>query len=153
MDASYEALNRVVDLLGSPSPTPSPTPSPLQGWDNVYSRHTVANLLLPAVSVEVETNTALLNDKAIRATELIDNRLIRLSIKVHTGYRLGIIDTSSNLLLADEVIRRLRQNVDLGDGYRIFDVTGVAYNVEHTSSGTTGVELLVDIHKVEYYEQ
>lgn len=153
MDCSYETHRRVLAILDIPSPVVSPLPSPLQGWSDVYNHHAVATLVIPSVSVEVETNIPLTNDKAINEQELIDNRLIRLSIRIHTAYRLGVMQTASNLLLADEVIRRLRTNVDLGDGYRLFDVVGTAYNVDHKSSGTTGVELLVDVHKVEFYEQ
>lgn len=145
MSAAGTAHQKVVTLLGTY--TPSPT------FEAVYSTHETASLVVPSVSVEVETDTPLANDVALVSQELVDNRQVRLSIRIHTGYRLGPVDTSLSADIADEIVRWLREHINLGSGYRIFDVAGVAYNVEHTSSGTTGAEITVDIHKVEYYAQ
>lgn len=145
MSASVTAHSKVVALLDAITPSAS--------WGNVYSKHAVANLLLPSISIQVETDTPLDNDKAINQTELHDNRNVRLSVYIHTAYRLGPTDTVSAKTIVDEVIRELRTNIDLSDGYRIFDVLGVAYDVEHGSSATTGAEVQIDIHKVEFYEQ
>ncbi len=145
MSASTTAHSKIVALLTTA------TPSML--WTAVYSTHETADLDIPSLSVEVETDTPLSDSDAINQQELVDNRNIRLSIRVHTGYRLGPVDTSEAMQIADEVIRELRENINLSDGYRIFDVSGTAYNVEHLSSGTTGAEINVDIHKVEYYAQ
>ena len=120
--------------------------------DTVYSTHEKAALYLPSLSVEVETDVPLDGDAAINMQELVDNRNVLLSIRVHTAYRLGRVKTVYNATLADAVIRKVRENIDLGDGYRVFDVPGVAYNVEHSSSGTTGAQINVNIHKVEFYE-
>lgn len=117
-----------------------------------YNTHETADLTLPSVSVEVETDTPLDGDTAINMQELVDNRDIVLSIRVHTGYRLGPVDTAANMTTTDAVIRKIRENVDLGGGYRVFGVLGTAYNVEHSSSGTTGAQVNVNIHKVETYE-
>jgi hypothetical protein len=133
------------------APVPSPEPSPVT--INVYETHKVANLLIPALSVEVEAITPLKDDKAINNQELIDNWLQRFTIKIHTGYRLGIHDTAGSRAIVDLVIRQLRVSTNLADGYRMFDVAGVAFDVEHRESGTTGAEILVDVHKVEYYNQ
>jgi hypothetical protein len=118
----------------------------------VYDTHEKANLSLLSVSVEVETDTPLDGDAAINMQELVDNRNVLLSIRVHTGYRLGMVRTTPTAILADAVIRKVRENINLGNGYRVFDVPGVAYNVEHSSSGTTGAQINVNIHKVEFYE-
>ena len=105
------------------------------------------------VSVEAETDIPLTGDSALVSQELVDNRNMRVSIRIHTGYRLGPVDTSLSVDIADTVVRWLRENINLADGYRMFDVLAGAYNVEHTSSGTTGAEVFVDIHKVENYVQ
>ncbi len=145
MSAAGTAHQKIVTLLSAFTPPPL--------WDDVYNTHEKADLVIPSLSVEVETDTPLVGDAAIIEQELLDNRNIRLSIRVHTGYRLGPVDTNESVDIADTVIRWLRENINLGDGYRIFDTIGVAYNVEHTSSGTTGSEITVDIHKVEHYVQ
>lgn len=146
MSVSGTAHQKIVTLLtnyGAPSNT----------FANVYSKHAVANLVLPAVSVEVDSDAPITTDGAINQQELLDNRLILLSIRIHTAYRGGPDDIDTAVDLFDDVVDALRKNVTLSDSYHIFDVVGSAYNVEHESSGTTGVELLVNIHKVVFYEQ
>ena len=146
MSATETAHQKIVTLLDSDDYA-----SPL--WNAVYSTHATANLVVPSLSVEPEVNVPLAGDAAIDQQELVDNRSIQISIRVHIGYRLGPVDTDKATIISDDVIRWLRENINLDDGYRIFDVTGVAYNVEHTSSGTTGAEITINIHKVEYYVQ
>jgi len=138
------AHQKIVSLLGTYVTPP---------WDAVYSTHETANLVVPSLSVEPEVNVPLTGDAAIIQQELVDNRSVQISIRVHIGYRLGPVDTDTATAISDNVIRWLRENINLGDGYRMFDVTGIVYNVEHTSSGTTGAEITINIHKVEYYEQ
>lgn len=166
MNFTQVAHSKIVDLLktlvvfnpspsspspSSPSPSsPSPSPSPVSIM--VYPNHKIANLIIPALSVEVETTAPIPNNKAINQQELIDNWMIRISIKVHTGYRLGVFRVAESYQIADSVIRLLRENVDLQNGYRIFDVGGIAYNGDHTVSGTTGADIIVDVHKVENYQ-
>jgi hypothetical protein len=151
IETAHSKIVTVLEGLIYPSPPPSPSPSPVS--INIYSTHKVANLIIPALSVEVETITPIRDDKAINNQELIDNWQQRFTIKIHTGYRLGIHDTTGSRAIADLVIRQLRINTNLADGYRMFDVVGIAFDVEHTESGTTGAEILVDVHKVEYYDQ
>jgi len=119
----------------------------------VYVTHEKAALVTPSLSVEAEADAPLDGDAAINSQELIDNRNVVLSVRVHTAYRLGPVDTALNMTLTDAVIRKIRENIDLGGGYRVFDVPGVAYNIEHSSSGTTGAQINVNIHKVEFYDQ
>lgn len=145
MSAAGTAHQKIVTLLGNFSPSPL--------WDAVYDTHEKANLVVPSLSVEVETDTPLVDDNAITAQELVDNRNVQITVRVHTSYRLGPVDTNSATDIADAAVRWLRENIDLGDGYRLFETTGTAYNVEHTSSGTAGAEITINIHKVEYYEQ
>lgn len=145
MSAATTAHTKIVALLTSFSPSPE--------WVDVYDTHEKANLLLPSLSVEVETDTPIVDDQAIVIQQLVDNRNVRLSIRVHTAYRLGPTDVNSAMNIADDVINWLRTHINLSDGYQIFDVAGAAYNIEHLSSGTTGAEILIDIHKVEFYEQ
>ena len=145
MGINETAHSKVITLLNSYAPSPL--------WENVYTTHATANLIIPALSIEVETDIALEDDNAIYQNELLDNRNIQLSIRIHTGYRLGPINTTESIQLTDDVIRWLREHIDLADNYRIFEVSATAHNVDHSSSGTIGSEIIINIHKVENYEQ
>lgn len=145
MSASSTAHTKIIALLNTVSPSPL--------FDNVYDTHQKANLVIPALSVEVESEVSIDDDKGLVSQQLVDNRLIRLSIKIHTSYRLGATETVKSMQIVDEVIRHLRENINLADNYWIFEVSGSVYNVEHTSSGTLGAEIVIDLHKVEFYEQ
>lgn len=145
MSAADSAHSKIVTLLTNYSPSAT--------WINVYSTHNKANLIIPALSVEVDTDTPIDGDEAILQSELIDNRNIILSIFIHSGYRLGYKNTGQARLMTDEAIRQIRENIDLGDGYRVFDVIGAAYDTAHEVSGTTGAEIKISIHKVENYVQ
>lgn len=136
---------KVFDLLDGESASST--------FNYVYDRHQTANMLLPSLSIEVNFETPIESDAAITAQELVDNKLCQLSIKVHTAYRLGYTDIETARVIVDEVITILRTNIDLSDGYRIFNVSGIVYNVEHGESATSGAELTVNVHKVVYYEQ
>jgi len=145
MSASESAHTKVIALLNTGLSSPL--------FDNVYDTHQKANLIIPALSIEVESEAPIEDDKGLLSQQLVDNRLIRLSIKIHTSYRLGTTKTVESMQIADEVIRHLRENINLNDNYWIFDVAGSVYNVEHVSSGTLGAEIIVDLHKVEFYAQ
>lgn len=145
MSASDSAHSKIVTLLTNYSPSAI--------WINVYNTHNKANLVIPALSVEVDTDTPMEDDEAILQNELIDNRNIILTVFVHSGYRLGYKNTAQARLMVDEAIRQIRENIDLGGGYRIFDVMGAAYDTAHEVSGTTGAEIKISIHKVENYVQ
>lgn len=138
------AHGKIVTLLGTKSTPP---------WDAVYNTHQKANLVVPSLSVEVETEVSLPEDQSLVSQQLVDNRQTEISIRVHTAYKLGNHDTVQTALDADVVIRFLRENIDLADAYWIMDVIGTAYNVELPSSGTIGAEIKLIINKVEYYDQ
>lgn len=145
MSIAVTGHSKIVALLNSYTPSPP--------WDYVYTTHQKADLDIPSLSVEIDTNTPLTEDEALVNQELVDNRELRVSIRIHTGYRLGPVDTDTSNSISDTVVEWLRKNINLSNGYRIMDVLGTAYNVEHTSSGTTGAEIIIIIHKVEFYEQ
>ncbi len=152
MGLATTAKNKFITMLDSFAPSPQ--------FDTVYNTHSVADLDIPSLSVEVETIIQLVGDSAIAQQELIDNWNIRLSVRVHTSFRLGPVDTETSAAIMDDIVRWIREHINLidvlpnlGEQYYIFDVSAAAYNVEHESSGTIGSELIVDIHKVENYEQ
>lgn len=145
MSASGTAHSKIVTLLTNFSPSAT--------WVNVYSTHNKANLIIPALSIDVIAETPVEEDEAINQSILVDNRSVELSIFIHSGYRLGYKNTAQAREMADEATRQLRENTDLGDGYWLFNVAGAAYDTAHDVSGTTGAEIRILIHKVENYVQ
>lgn len=146
MSVSGTAHQTIVTLLSTYG-------APSNSFSYVYSKHATASMLLPAVSVEVVSSAPIKDNVAINTQELLDNRLIVLSVKIHTAYRKGPSDPDTAVDLSDEVITALRKNVNLAGSYHVFEVMATAHNVEHDTSGTTGTELLVNIHKAVFYEQ
>lgn len=122
-------------------------------YSYIYGKHATANLELASVSIQAVSEAPIETDNALNTNELVDNCFITLSIHIHTGYRNGPTDVDIAMTIVDEIINTLRTNVDLNGGYRTFGVRSINFNVEHTESGTTGAEILIEIHKVEYYAQ
>ena len=125
-------------------------PSPLM---TVYSYHHVANLLLDGLTVEPESNTPVSADGAIYENEVLDNHEITFTLRIHTGYSGGVRDVTGTIELMDTLITALRQNLNLGDGYRLMNYTAPEYRQEFDESRTTGAQLTITIHKVEQYVQ
>jgi len=149
MGIAVTAQTKIVDLLiVGPSPVPSPSPS----WYDTYSQHATADMEIPSFSVETVLDEPILGDAAIDANEMVDNRLIQIMVRVHTGWRLGPHNTILARTITDEIVTLLRQHVNLGEGYWLFQV-GVRFGVSHDTSGTTGAEILINIHKVAFYAQ
>jgi hypothetical protein len=145
MSVSVTAHSKLYTLLNAATPSAS--------WSYVYQFHAKANLLLPALSVQVSTDSPVEDTDALVNQELIDYRESTLIVKVHTAYRLGLTDTATTKSIIDAAIREIRENTDLGNGFRVYDVFGVDYDVEHTESATTGGQFSVNVRKVEYYVQ
>lgn len=119
-----------------------------------YNTHNVANLALPAVSVEANSQAQLSNDSANWASDLIVNHIVVISIRCHTGYSGGEPDPDEATLLMDEVVHRLKTNINnLADNYRIMEIPVPTYTTEWDDSGTTGAEMMLEVHKVVNYVQ
>lgn len=118
---------------------------------SVYDYHGVADMSLNAITVEPSSMVSLDTDKAIYQAAPVENWAIGLSIQVHVAYSGGVYDADNAETLSDEVITLLWENQDLGDGYRVYDVSSVDFRVEFDDSKTIGCELKVIVRKVESY--
>ena len=119
-----------------------------------YNTHNVANLALPAVSVEAVAQNQIPSDGANWSGDLMVNHVVTINIRCHTGYVGGEPDPTEATELMDEVLHRLKTNVNnLADNYRIMEIPVPNYNVEWDDSGTTGAEMNLELHKVVNYVQ
>lgn len=143
MSVQVGAHTAIISRLSGPSFT----------WGDVYSTHETADLDIPSLSVEVESAAPIESDKALVDSEVIDNWNVILSIRVHTGYRLGVVNTALSNAIVDELVTLLRTDLTIAAGFYVFNVVASAMNVSHESSGTTGAEVLVNIHVLAGYIQ
>lgn len=118
-----------------------------------YPRHNVAALLLPAVTAEVVSNVPVSNEGAIESSDKWDYHEIAVSVRVHTDYSGGVQDVDAQTAIMDLVITALRQNIDLGDGYRIRSWGNEVYGAEFVESASLGAETLVRVRKIILYTQ
>lgn len=143
MEVSSTAKTKVYDALND-------AVSPIV--TNVYSRHNVADMTLPAVTVDVVSTVTTDDDGALSSTEFIDNYEITISARVHTGYIDDYKDASgTSAEIVDDVITILRDNMNMGDQYRLFRVNSEEFDLDFDESATTGAEVMITINKVERY--
>jgi len=143
MEVSTTAKTKIYDVLnGSVSPILA----------NVYSRHNVADMTLPAVTVDNFSTVTTEEDGALSGAEFIDNYEITLTVRVHTAYMGDYKDAGGTATeIVDDVITILRENMNLGDQYRLFKVNAEEFDLEFEESATTGAELTIIVNKVERY--
>ena len=134
-------LSKVVALLTT---TPSPAYS-------VYARHAVADLDLPSITVEIDSDTPIETDKAFYDGSFVHNHAILISIRIHTSYSGGVEKFSDSVAIVDSVVTTLNENLDLADGYRTIDFNVQTFNSEFAESKSVGAELKLTVHKVEVY--
>ena len=140
---SASALSKVVTVLNSGGHISPVYP--------VHNYHAVADLDLPSITVEVESNVPSESDKAFYAGSFVHNHHITLSIRVHTSYSGMPEDSAHSVTVMDEVITALNTNLNLADGYRIISFGAQSYNIEFAESKSVGAELKLVVHKVSDY--
>jgi len=139
--------DKIYDLLdvelGSGLPTPVAT---------IYKSHVVADLDLTGISVEPLSMISLDFDKAMYQSAPVENWAVGVSIRIHGAYLGGVFDVTAVSDLVDDIITILRENEDLGNGYRVYDISDVDFRVEFEESKTIGCEIKAIIRKVENYD-
>lgn len=120
-------------------------------YSNVYDYHVVANMTLPALTIDVVNDD--IDPIASTGLEAQDEHLIRCSVRVHSCYAGGVYDSAATKDTIDDLIIHLftRDNRNLSDGYHINSLEAVSFNTEFEDSATVGAELIVIIHKVGNY--
>lgn len=139
------AVTKVYDLLEGGTTSPA--------FSNVYNKHNIVDMTLPAVTVGLQSIRAREEDGALESTELIDNEQIIITVRVHTNYIIDYYDESTAITYIGNMIEALKENRDLGNGYRLIEVTGEYFDEEFSDTGTRGAEVVAVIHKVVSYSQ
>lgn len=118
----------------------------------VYDHHDVAALLLNAVTIETEEYNyeAPLGSDASVVSVKYD---ITATIRVHTAYYLGGFDFQDNLDLLNSISNYLNEHRDLGDSYRIYNISPLQTRREFDESKSRGGELTVTIRIFRDYTQ
>ena len=143
MNVSATAKSKVYDALNV-------AVSPI--LTNVYSRHNVADMTLPAVTVDNIATITIDDQGALEATEFIDNYEMTIAIRVHTSYTEDYKDADGvTAELVDDVITIMRDNMNLGDQYRLDKAFSEEFDVDFEESATSGAEVTITINKVERY--
>jgi len=121
-------------------------------YANTYSRHNVANLVLPAVSVDV-VGSVPDDTGAFGSSEMVENHIITLSVRVHVAYLGGYYNSTTAISMIDDLRDEIlsRDNRNLSNGYRIDSVVSEVHNQEFSDSASLGSELIVTINKVGTY--
>ena len=110
----------------------------------IYEKHATAKLQLNAVSIEldsVEPTDEFANDYNVRYD-------LNYSIKVHTAYAGGYNDSRVNARLLNSILNKLKGNKDLGDHYRLANISEVIPDEEYEDSATLGGSLLATVQVV-----
>ncbi len=114
-------------------------------FPNVYARHDTADMTLPAVTVGPEVEQAFPPDTAQFEDDTTVNHEVVISVRVHTSYIEGPLATATAMTYGDNLIEKLRANVNATATYRIMNVESI-YNQTFTESATEGMSLLVTLH-------
>lgn len=108
----------------------------------VYERHNTVVVQIPAVSVELESvepsDEGWSNDTKLRYH-------IVLSLRVHTAYEGAVRDGLTISRLLNSVTNKIKNNLDLGDGYRVWSVSDINAEGVFPESGTVGGQLTVEV--------
>jgi len=143
VSTTHDKIYDLLDVeLGSGLPTPVAT---------IYRNHAIADLDLTGISVEPFSMISMDFDKAIYQSAPVENWALSISIRIHIAYFGGVFDADAASDFVDDVITILWENDDLGDGYRVYDISDVNFRVEFDESKTIGCEIKVIVRKVENY--
>lgn len=115
--------------------------------------HNQADLTLSAVSVGVESHGPVVGDGAFDATDVYVNHEIVLSIRAHTAWLIAPSNQDETVTLLDNIVQKLKANINLGGGYRIMGFSSSQYREEFQDSGTRGGQVNIVLHKVAQYTQ
>lgn len=109
-------------------------------FDHIYNKHRIANLALPAVSVDLDDADSL--DSFGGATGRVDFYYdIGASLRVHVGYLGGMADSYNTTLLLSSINNYFAQRVDLGEGFKITSFDEVKPRLTFEDSGTLGGQM------------
>ncbi len=120
-------------------------------FDYLYDRHQKASMRMKAVSIDFEDSTPETVGVYGGAPVITNN--ITYSIRVHTHYRGRYNDNEINARLLESIANWFFAHENLGDGYRIAEISGFEPNMEFAESNTVGGQLKITLKITHDYAQ
>ena len=126
---------------------------------NVYDSHFKADISIPAgsgsLSIESMANSMEEDDGSVASTDFSENHMMSFTIRCNSAFISEFRNTPQPFVdraVMDSITYLLwgRSKVELGDNYRVHEVTGVEYNQAFET--TLGAQMIVIIEKVIEYE-
>lgn len=134
---AHSKIDSLIDALQTTLSTQDPK------FTNVYDGHRVANLDVPAVTIDIEE----IEEDVVGAGSFVVRYYPHVSIRVHTGYLGGLNDTVKQRRLITSIVNKLRDNVGLADDYRIEDLRDIRIGEEFSGSATYGATVTAVVAK------
>jgi hypothetical protein len=107
----------------------------------VHARHTVAKLLLNAVTIDLGSHE---EGDISWATDVANRYMMTFTVRVHTAYADEASDGQKQARLINSIINKLKDNYGLvGDAYHIEEITDISVNETFAESDTVGGSLSV----------
>lgn len=119
---------------------------------NVYSRHNIADITLPAFTVGPERCEPRSDEEMFSGGEDLMAWDVTASVRVHTSYIGGPVNQASTVAQVDLVVEKLRENLDAITGCHVLDVK-IAYGQEFIESQTVGAQVNVTVLAHAHYIQ
>ncbi len=126
---------------------------------NVFESNILATVSIPngSGSIMIGAESDIPEAEGNFTIDHIDDHFIGLVIDIPVAYVGGQVNLNTSIRLTDNIVEKLRKNVDLGDGYRFLE-DGAFYNVTQytdllSESQTLGARLNITIRKPLAYTQ
>jgi len=143
IETANDKLKALVDDLITDTTGDSPKIS------YAYQRHNVAYLRLNAVTIDLDG----IDVASSGAPPPLVKYMMRFTVRVHVAYANQAINGQTVAKLVNSVINKLNDNLNLGDGYRIWQIDSLANRQEFDESASRGGEIAVTIWHVESHTQ
>lgn len=119
---------------------------------NVYSRHGVANITLPAVTVGPVSMEPRQDEELISGGETLTPWDVTVGLRVHTSYAGWPVDQAGTVTLVDQLRDKMRENIDAVTGCHVLDVK-IEYEKTFEESQTVGAQVNVTLLTHAHYTQ
>lgn len=138
-DKVYDQIDALKTVMASYDPK----------FSYVYKQHRKARIELNAFTVDLSVADSNEGNRAFdggAGTQVV-TWTVTLSVRCHTAYAGAPFDSQKTIRLMTSAVNYLKENYDLGDGYRVDDIPVVVTNQEFAESGTMGGEITVVVSK------
>jgi hypothetical protein len=103
-----------------------------------YTRHNVAKLQLPAVTIQARDNIPVLPEAGQGYGGRLERHSILFSIRAHTAYFGGIRNSAQASAILEDVLDDLKISLNLDDGYFIYSFNSEDYDGDFSESASMG---------------